>query len=342
MTAKASLGAVSLLAAAALVGQSPDLPQYADDLRAADTLLSRGDFAGVIEKLRVWPERLPERPEARHFLGLAHYRLRDFGAASEHLSAALERERKGSAAWRQTVEILGAAYYFEGRWRDAQPLLELAAGWRPEDSELLYSLAMSSMHSGRSDQARIAFAKIFRVDPDSPQAFVLAAELMLQESLFDNAEALLLDALDRRPDMPEATYALGAIAFRKGDYRRALELLRNELERNPGSAPAWHSLGEACLAAGEQTEAVESLQRAIWLDKHSFASYLLLARIYFDRGALELAHDTVGRAIEIRPRSYEAHFLQSRIYYKRGDIDLARQQMSIAERMRREAKEPAP
>lgn len=337
MTAKASLGAVSLLAAATMVGQSPDFSEYAGDLRAADTLLSQGDFEGVIERLQDWPERLPERPEARHFLGLAHYRLRDFTAASEHLSAAMERERKGSEAWRQTVEILGAAYYFEGRWRDAQPLLELAADWRPEDSELLYSLAMSYMHSGRSDQARVAFAKIFRVGPDSPQAFALAAELMLQESLFDNAEALILAALDREPDLPGATYELGAIALRKGDYGRARELLRNELERNPGLAPAWHSLGEACLAAGEQTEAVESLKRSIWLDKHSFASYLLLARIYFDQGALELAHDTVGRAIAIRPRSYEAHFLQSRIYYKRGDVDLARRQMSIAEDMRGDA-----
>lgn len=321
-----------------MVGQSPESPRYADDVRAADTLLSQGDFAGVIERLRGWPERLPDRPEARHFLGLAHYRLRDFRAASEHLSAALARERKGSAAWRQTVEVLGAAYYFEGRWRDAQPLLELAADWRPEDSELLYSLAMSSMHSGRDDQARIAFAKIFRVDPDSPQAFALAAKLMVQESLFDNAEALVLAALDLEPELPGATYALGAIAFRKGDYRRALELLREELERNPGHVLAWHSLGEACLAAGDQTEAVAALKRAIWLDKHSFASFLLLARVYFDRGALELAHDTVGRAIEIRPRSYEAHFLQSRIYYKRGDVDLARRQMRSAEDMRREAK----
>ena len=337
MTAKARLGAISLLAVAAMVGQSPDFSEYAGDLRAADTLLSRGDFKGVIEKLRGWPERLPERPEARHFLGLAHYRLKDFRAASEHLSAALEREPKGSAAWRQTVEILGAAYYFEGRWRAAQPLLELAADWRPADSELLYSLAMSYMHTGRSDQARIAFAKIFRVDPDSPQAFGLAAKLMLQESLFDHAEALILAALNREPDLPGATYELGAIAIRKGDYRRARELLQHELGRNPGHALAWHSLGEAHLAAGEQAGAVEALKRAIWIDKRSFASYLLLARIYFDQDALELANDTLGRAIEIRPRSYEAHFLQSRIYYKRGDVDLARQQMSVAEDMRGEA-----
>ena len=340
--ARAKLGAFSLLAAAAMVGQSTDLSKYAADLRQADSLLAQGDFAGVIESLRGWPERLPERPEARHFLGLAHYRLRDFKSAAEHLSAALERERKGSAAWRQTVEVLGAAYYFESRWSDAQPLLETAVGWRPDDSELVYTLAMSYMHSGRADHARIAFAKIFRVDPDAPQAFLLAAGLMVQEHLFDHAEALILDALDRQPDLPGADYELGTIAFRKGDYRRALELLLSELERNPRHAPAWHSLGEARLAIGQQAAAVEALKRAIWLDKRSFSSYLLLARTYFDQGALELANDTVRRAIEIRPRSYEANFLQGRIYYKQGDADLAKRQMSIAEAMRREAEQSTP
>ena len=99
-------------------------------------------------------------------------------------------EKQGSAAWKQTVEILGAAYYFEGRWQDADPLLEKAVGWRPEDSELLYTLAMTYLHTGRGDQARITFSKIFQVDPASPQAFALTAELMLQENRFKDAEVL--------------------------------------------------------------------------------------------------------------------------------------------------------
>ena len=146
-------------------GRPADLSRYAQDLRAADELLSQGDFNGVIKKLRPWTERLPDRPEAQHFLGLAHYRLRNFDTAIRYLSAALEREKQESAAWKQTVEILGAAYYFESRWQEAEPLLEKAAAWRPEDSELLYSLAMTYLHLGRGDKARIAFSKIFQVDP---------------------------------------------------------------------------------------------------------------------------------------------------------------------------------
>ena len=320
-------------------GQSSDFALYAQDLRAADVLLAQGDFEGVIKKLQPWPERLPDRPEAPHFLGLAHYRLRNLEAAIRHLSAALEREKQGSDAWKQTVEILGGAYYFESEWQAAEPLLEKAAGWRPEDSELLYTLAMTYLHSGHRDQARITFAKIFQVDPAAPQAFALTAELMLQENLFEDAEVLIVEALKKQPDLPGAAYNLGIIAFREGDYSRASELLRQELAHNPKHPAAWHSLGETLSALGRQAEAVEALKRAIWLNTRLSESYVLLAKIYADQQRLELAEDTVRRAIQINPQSYEAHFLQSRIYYKTGRAEQAKKQLAIAEELRRSTKQ---
>lgn len=337
MRAAARLPALVLCVASAALGQSPDLTRYAADLRAAEGLLSRGDFQGVVEKLRPWPERLPERPEARHFLGLAHYRLRDFEAAIRHLSAAMQREERGSAAWRQTVEVLGAAHYFEGQWQDAEPLLEQAAAARPEDSELLYTLAMTHLHLGRSDKARIAFAGIFQVDPETPQAYALAARLALQENRLDEAEALLRGALAMQPALPGAAYRLGTVALRRGGYAEAERLLHAELQRNPGHAAAWHSLGEAKSGLGKQAEAVEALRRAVWLDTQSYDSYVLLARIHVDELRFELAEDVVRRAIEVSPLRYEAHFLQSRIFYKTGRPDRAKEHLATAERIRRSA-----
>lgn len=335
MTAAARLAALALSIVAAAVGQSPEISEYARDLRRADALLSRGDFSGVIETLEPWSTRLPDRPEARHFLGLAHYRLRNFTDAIEHLTAALEREEPQSAPWKQTVEILGVAYFFDGRWQEAAPLLEQASGWKPHDSELLYTLAMTYVRSGRGNQARIPFSQIFQVDPGGPQAFALTAELLSQESRIDDAEALLMKARALQPDLPGIDFALGAIELRRGDYAKASALLRRDLERFPRQPAAWHAMGEALLGLGSEAESVEALKRAIWLDPRSVESYILLAQIYMDQGLLELAQDTVRRAIEIQPQSYEAHFLQGRIYYKTGRPERARQHLGIAEEARR-------
>ncbi len=335
MTAAARLAALAVSIVVAVVGQSPEISKYAADLRRADALLSQGDFSGVIETLQPWPERLPDRPEARHFLGLAHYRLRNFSDAIQHLTAALEREEPESAPWKQTVEILGVAYFFEDRWQEAVPLLEQASSWKPHDSELLYTLAMTYVRSGRGNQARIPFSKIFQVDPASPEAFALAAELLSQEGRLDDAEALLVNARALKPDLPGVDYSLGAIELRRGDYAKASELLRRDLERYPRHPAAWHAMGEALLGLGSQAESVEALRRAIWLDTGSVKSHILLAKIYMDQDLLELAEDTVRRAIQIDPQSYEAHFLQSRIYYKTGRSDRARQHLDIAEEVRR-------
>lgn len=342
MTATARLAALSACIIVSAAGQSPEISQYASDLRVADALLSQGDFGGVVETLQRWPERLPDRPEAHHFLGLAHYRLRNFSEAVQHLAAALEREVPESAPWKQTVEILGVAYFFEGRWQEAEPLLERASSWKPHDSELLYTLAMTYVRSGRENQARVPFSKVFQVDPASPQAFALTAELLLQENRLNDAEALLLKARELQPGLSGVNYALGVIELRRGDYAKASALLQEDLARNAQHADAWHSMGEALLGLGKQAESVEALKRAVWLDPRSSGSYVLLAKIYIDQGLMELAEDTVRRAIEVRPHSYEAHFLQSRIYYKRGRADRAREHLGIAEEIRRSASRTLP
>ena len=339
MTVGARLLALLVCTGHSVFGQSPEFSSYARDVRAADALLSQGDFAGVILRLESWPGKLPDRAEAQHFLGLAHYRLRQFEPAIRYLSHAMKLERPESAEWKQTVEILGAAYYFEGRWQDAEPLLKQAASWRPEDSELQYTLGMTYAQLGRRDSARHAFSNAFRVDPASPQAFALSAELMLQQNQLRDAAALLGEALARKPDLPGAASRLGAIAVRQGEYGRALELLKDELDRNPQDADGWHSLGEALLGLGRQSEAIEALKRAAWLNTGAAATYTLLAKIYIGLNQLGLAENTLARALQVEPRSYEAHFLQSRIYYKTGRTDLARKQLAIAERLRRP---PAP
>jgi tetratricopeptide (TPR) repeat protein len=316
----------------ALPAQTGDVGRYADDLRQADQLLSKGDFAAVIETLKPWPEKLPNRPEAYHFLGLAYYRLRDFPAAIRHLSAALDLESPNSDARKQTIEILGAAYYFTNQWRQAVPLLEQAVG-PAANSDLLYSLAISYLFTGNSDGARRAFAGVFGIDPDSPQSYVLAVDLMRKERLQAEAENLLQDAHGKWPDFRGLASRLAAVATSKGDHARAATLLREEVKNNPSQPASWHALGEALLSLGQPADAAESLKRAIWLDPRATASYILLAKLYMDAGSYEVAEDTLHQALKTAPQSYEANFLLGRLYHKTARPELARKQLAIAEQI---------
>lgn len=325
--------ALLFLVCSALPAQTSDVDRYAGDLRQAEQMLSKGDFAGVVETLKSWPEKLPNRPEAPHFLGLAYYRLRDFPAAIGRLSAALALEPPNSEPWKQTVEILGAAFYFNNQWQQAAPLLEKAAAARPENSDLLYTLGMSYLFTRNSDGARRTFAKVFGVDTDSPQAYVVTVDLLRKEGLEAEAEVLLLEAHRKWPASRGLASRLGVVATNQGDQARAAALFREEVKNNPSDAASWHALGEALLSLGKPAEAAEALKRAIWLDSRATASYILLAKLYLDVGSNEVAEDTLNQALKTAPRSYEANFLLGRLYHKTGRPELARKQLAIAEQI---------
>jgi tetratricopeptide (TPR) repeat protein len=267
-------------------------------------------------------------------LGLAYYQKKDFPGAIRNLSAALKLEPENSAAWKQTVEFLGMSYYFNNRPKDALPLLAKAVEWNPQKTDLRYTLAMCYVNVSDRDNARENFAELFGVPPESPQAFLLAADLALQEKHGADAEQQILEATRRQPGLPELNYRLALIAMERGDYQKAVELLQKELAVNPSHPTAWYLLGNAYVQSGKLAEAVGPLQRSIWLNLRSVASYVLLANVCLQQGNFPAAENALQRALEMDPQNYEAHFLLARVYYKTNRIEDAKAHMAIAEKMR--------
>jgi tetratricopeptide (TPR) repeat protein len=321
----------ALAIASILLGQAPE--DYTQALDEAERIFEKGDMDGVIARLGPWIEKTGGR-EAYHGVGLAYYQKKDFPNAIRHLSAALKLEPENSAVWKQTVEILGMAYYFNNRPQDALSLLAKAVEWNPDSSDLRYTLAMCYVNISDRDQARRNFAVLFGIPPDSPQAFVLAADLALQEKRGADAEALILQAMKQRPDLPELHYRLALVALERGDYAKGIELLQKEVASNPSHQMAWYWLGSAYVQSGKLDEAVGPLQRSIWLNLRSVPSYVLLANVCLQQDKFPAAENALQRALEMDPQNYEAHFLLARVYYKTNRMQEAKAHMAAAEKLR--------
>ncbi|MEX2263614.1 MAG: tetratricopeptide repeat protein [Bryobacteraceae bacterium] len=329
-----ALVAFSAVFPAAVFAQAEPASGYEAAVDQAEKLFANGDSDGVIRLLAPWVEKSPERSSGQHGLGLAYYQKQDFGGAIRHLSIAIRLEKEGSASWKQTVEILAMAYHFSNRAQDAQPLLEKAITWSEGNANLLYTLAMTHIYTRNRDGARQTFAKLFGTSPDSPQAYLLTADLMIQEKAIGDAEALIREAQKKRPDVPDADYKLGVLSLTKGDPAEAVKYLNKELAGNPGNSLAWHYLGDAYIRLAKWDQAIDPLQRSIWLNQQSARSYILLANVYLQQGRPFVAENALKRAIDIDPQNYEAHFQLARIYHKTGRPELARQEMAAAERLR--------
>jgi tetratricopeptide (TPR) repeat protein len=304
----------AILIAPALLGQivSADYAQAVDE---AERLFEKGDMDAVITKLSPWAGERCGR-EACHGLGLAYYEKKDFPNAIRHQSAAMKLEPPNSAVWKQTVEILGMAYYFNNRPQDALPLLAKAMVWNPKKSDLRYTLAMCYVNVSDRDNARRNFAALFGIAPESPQAFLLAADVTLQEKRGADASALILEAMKRQPGLPEVNYRLALVNLEMGDYPKAVKLLKQELDVNPSNSKAWYWLGSAYVQSGKLDDAVGPQQRSIWLNLRSVPSYVLLADVCFQQGKFPAAENALQRALEMDPQNYEAHFQLARVYYK--------------------------
>ena len=322
---------------AACFGQAPLAAEYENAVTQAREMQSKGDLEGITRTLSPWIDKNPNQAEAQHLLGVAYYHQQNYAGAIRHLSVALKLEPENSAAWRQTVEALGMAYYFSNRSQDALPLLERAVSWNQGDTYFLYALAMSYVYGHDWDSARRTFAGLFDIPPDGPQAFVLAADFLIREKFTAEAEKLILDAQKKRPDLPDLNYRLGLVALTNGAVAEAAKYLEKELAINPMHPMAWHYLGYIHVQSGKPDQAIKALQRSIWLNLRSTDSYVLIADAYMQKGKFPEAEDAVKRALELAPQNYEARFLLARIYHKTNRPELAKKEMAIASKLRSES-----
>ena len=295
---------------------------------------ARGDLEGVVRALTPWVETGRGHVEAQHLLGLAYYQQQNFAGAIRHLSTALKMEQEGSAAWKQTVETLAMAYYFSNRSQEALPLLEKAAALNPGDTYFPYALAMTYVYLRDLDAARRAFARLFDIRADDPQAFLLTSHFLAREKFGAEAGEMIREAQKKRPDLPDLDYRLGLIALTDGDLPEAVKRLEKELERNPIHPMAWHYLGDAYIRLGKTDLAIRGLQRAIWLNLRATESYILIANAYTGQGKYLEAEQALQRALELAPQSYEARFALARIYHKTNRPELATKEMAIANKLR--------
>ncbi len=236
----------------------------APTLAEARALISAGQPKAAISKLQALPPST--YPLLAQLLGVAYYHANDHANAIKQLAPLADQLPKNSPAWRETIQLLGLACYLLGRLPEAVAYLEQTRAWAPDDHELAYVLGMAAIQTRQPDQGRTAFARMFRVAPDSAAAHLLTAQMMQRVELEEPAAAELKAALALDPRLPQANYLLAQTAIFRGKLDEAIALLERELAVNPGNANAYYKLGDAYTRLLRWDEAISALQKSVWLN----------------------------------------------------------------------------
>jgi tetratricopeptide (TPR) repeat protein len=301
-------------------------------LAEARALINEGNAKAAITKL----QSLPDAKELRiaQLLGVAYYQAGEIPRAIETLAPILDKLPPDSAERRETVQTLGLAYYIAGRVADSIPFLEETVARTPNNNELTYALGMACLQTRRTAKARESFARMFRVAPDSAQAHLLTAQMMIRLEYLEFAEVELKLAVEKDPRLPQAHYLLGQMAVFRARYDEGIQLLEKELALNPTNAMAYYKLGDAYTLQLKWDEAIAPLQKSIWLNPYYSGPYILLGKTYMKKKNFQTAEAMLKRAIQFDPNNKSAHYLLGQVYQQTARPDDARREFEIAEKLK--------
>ena len=217
----------------------------------------KGDERAVAEWLdRIAPERVDLSVLSRRAAWLARR-----GQLTEARALLRAGPAKGEPDAR--LRLMAEAQLLREQ-RQAEAAYELLLGavrQSPEDSSLLYELAMTAERLARFDDMEALLRRVMALKPQDYHALnALGYSLADRQVRLEEAQQLLDQAAKLAPTDPFVTDSLGWLAFRRGRLDDALRLLRQSMNARPHVEVAAH-LGEVLWAAGQREEALR-----VWRD----------------------------------------------------------------------------
>jgi Tfp pilus assembly protein PilF len=185
---------------------------------------------------------------------------------------------------------------------DAQPLNVTG------DIADLYRTAGAVRAGGGGEAALLRLEQILQAHPqEALDTYLILAEGLLRQHLWDRAEACLVDILRRSPEHPLAL-SWRAIAAHRLDRRdEAIGFLKQALGHDPSLPEARYNLGLFLLEAGRLDEAADSLRLAVESRPNQVEAWFYWGKTCRVQGRLREAVERYRRALEIEPSYTEAY-----------------------------------
>ncbi len=299
-------------------------------IESARHLAEQGKYDEAIAQLQELATRTPPPSGLAHELGATYYKKADYLKATEFLKQALTEDPKDDEA----VQLLGLSYYLAGRPAEAIPYLEKVQTWYPRANvDASYILGICYIQSKNYPQARLAFAKMFDVKPDSAASYLFTARMLFRQEYDPVAEEYAQKAVSLDPKLPMAHFLLGELHLYKSRIPEAIADFQQELTINPGYAAAYYKLADAYSRIQKYDDAERLLQRSLWLDATSTGPYILMGKVLQKKGEPVLAARALQRAVAMDPNNPITHHLLGQAYRDLGQNDDADRELRLAEQL---------
>lgn len=314
---------VAPMTASPQAAQSASSGTPEQSLARAHALLQEGDVAQAMAILQQLERIQPLVQGLQHELGVAYYRTSKLPEAQQAFAAAIQQDPED----KESVQMEGLTLYRMGQPAKAIPYLERVREWMPNaDADSNYVLGLCYMDARRYDDARVAFAKEFDVDPKSASAYLLLGNMLMRANLPEIAADQAQKALQIDPKLPLAHFMLGEVYLNKSDVANATTQFEQERRLNPGYPATYDRLGDLYTRLGKLQEAQQALTKALSLDTSSTGPFIQMGKVLLHRDDPVTAIMYLRHAEKMDPSNFITHTLLAQAYRKTGrEVDSKRE-----------------
>ncbi len=226
-----------------------------------------------------------------------------FHDAVKAYGEALTEAASGSERPRIVFEprlLMGELFLEKYNSSEAQSLFREVLEENPSHPRALLGMAAAKYFDGSTEPLDLV-KKSLEVNPNSVDAHVLLAILLLDLEDYDGARAEVSKALATNPSSLEALAALAGVHYLEGDTRAYEQVRGRALALNSVYADFYNHIAELAVRHRKYRSAVTLAQQAIALDPASWWAYGILGLNQLRSGALDEAKQNLDQAFKGDP-----------------------------------------
>jgi len=220
----------------------------------------------------------------------------------------------------------------KGKYSEAADLYKEALNRNKNNSAARVGYGLSLAKQFKLDAATEQFDQILASDPQSSQA--LAGKALVEfnrlqsssntviknkDSILQNAESMVKQALSKDPDMPEAHYTLGMIYKEQGRLSESADEFRQATKIDSKYSEAYSGLGVSQLGLGDLVGAQQSFKQALAINTGNSTAHYGLGRVYLQQGKLDDAIKELNTSLAQYPNSAPVRLAMGEAYAAQGN-----------------------
>jgi len=260
----------------------------------------------------------PAMPRLRFNLGLAYFKAGEYRDALQQFKPLLKTEKPDSDEAQRLAILIGMSHYGLAEFAAASPYLKQAADRDAQNLPLLLTLAHSCLLSQQYPCVLDAFHRIMALNAESAEAHMLMGEALDEMKDTNGAIRELRAAVQVNPKEPNVHFALGYLLWTQGHTGEAAQEFQAELQNIPGHNQATLYLADSYIQMNRTEDAKPLLEALVKMSPASSMGHLDLGIVYAQSGRKDDALGEFKTAIKLKPDDVNAHWRLGRLYRSMG------------------------